>query len=298
LYDSNMPDPSTPTGRIRSYSLFGESSHLPDVLHCETIEARSALHDWELGPHRHARLHQVLLLQAGRGTAHLEGVHLALAPPALVNVPSGDVHGFSFEPGTQGYVATLADELLGEILRHDGDARRALGRSCVLVADEPTVQVMTQIAQEFGGRAPGRALVLRGMATTLLGRLARLMAPGDPVTASLSESHLLSRFEALVEAHYLEHWGVADYARALAVSPTHLSRVTRGSTGAPASRLIDERLVREARRNLAYTNLPVGAIADALGFADPAHFSRVFARVAGVAPRAFRQRLARPQRPA
>ena len=47
---------------IRSYSLFGESQHLPDVLHCETIAERSALHDWELAPHRHTRLHQVLLI--------------------------------------------------------------------------------------------------------------------------------------------------------------------------------------------------------------------------------------------
>ena len=43
---------------IRSYSLFGESQHLPDVLHCETIAERSALHDWELAPHRHTRLHR------------------------------------------------------------------------------------------------------------------------------------------------------------------------------------------------------------------------------------------------
>ncbi|MEQ1597626.1 MAG: hypothetical protein ABL985_21300 [Casimicrobium sp.] len=32
---------------IQTFSLFGESTHLPDVLHCETIAARSALHDWE-----------------------------------------------------------------------------------------------------------------------------------------------------------------------------------------------------------------------------------------------------------
>ena len=71
----------------------------------------------------------------------------------------------------------------------------------------------------------------------------------------MAESHLLQRFEALLEAHFRDHWTVADYAQALAVTPTHLSRVVRSALGVTASRLIDARVVREARRHLAYTHL-------------------------------------------
>jgi AraC family transcriptional activator of pobA len=69
--------------------------------------------------------------------------------------------------------------------------------------------------------------------------------------------------------------------------------VLRATTGRPVSRLIDDRVVREARRNLAYTNMSVTTIAYTLGFADPAYFSRVFTRSLGLSPRAFRVRLAR-----
>jgi AraC family transcriptional activator of pobA len=55
--------------------------------------------------------------------------------------------------------------------------------------------------------------------------------------------------------------------------------------------MIEARLMREARRNLAYTNLSITSIADALGFADPAYFSRVFSRDAGVSPKAFRMQI-------
>ena len=48
--------------------------------------------------------------------------------------------------------------------------------------------------------------------------------------------------------------------------------------------------MREARRQLAYTSLQVASIAYALGYADPAHFSRVFRRVEGLSPRATRGR--------
>ncbi|MBX3622950.1 MAG: helix-turn-helix domain-containing protein [Rhizobacter sp.] len=289
LYISNMkaPNPS-----IRTYSLFGESASLPDVMHCETIAARSALHGWELAPHRHARLHQVLLLQSGGGAANIEGQAVPLLPMSLVNVPPGNVHAFVFEPGTQGWVATLAHELLDQMLASATAERRALARCCVLAADEPVRAVMAQIAHEFESRAPARALVLRGLCAALLGLTARAVALHDPAKEELAGSDLLHRFEMLIEDHFLEHWTVTDYARALAVSATHLSRVARVATGEPASRLIEARVMREARRNLAYTSLPVTTIAYALGFGDPAYFSRAFSRAEGVSPRGFRERLA------
>lgn len=277
---------------IQSFSLFGESTHLPDVMHCETIADRSALHDWELSPHRHARLHQVLLVQCGSGTLSLDGAVSALAPGSVVNVPPGHVHAFRFEKGTTGWVATFADELLEEILVRVGDVRADLGRACVVQADASIHRVMEQIWQEFSGSSKARALVLRGLSGALLGWMARAMGADAAPVANLAESNLVQRFRGLIDEHFLAHWRVADYARALAVSPTHLSRLTRAATGNSAMRLIEARTIREARRQLAYTNLSITTIAYALGYADPAYFTRVFRRDAGVSPRDFRAQLA------
>ncbi|WP_313329399.1 helix-turn-helix domain-containing protein, partial [Stutzerimonas balearica] len=51
---------------------------------------------------------------------------------------------------------------------------------------------------------------------------------------------------------------------------------------------VNERLAREAQRQLAYTDLDVQQIARDLGFADAAYFSRFFRKQAGVTPSAFR----------
>jgi AraC family transcriptional activator of pobA len=87
---------------------------------------------------------------------------------------------------------------------------------------------------------------------------------------------LFERFELLLEQHYREHWNVSRYAATLSITPTHLSRITRSVTGHGASQLIIDRVVREGRRNLVYTNLPISTIAYALGFRDPTYFSRLF----------------------
>jgi AraC family transcriptional regulator, transcriptional activator of pobA len=289
LYNSNMRSARS-TSAIQVYNLFGESGDLPDVVHCETIPSRSVLHDWTLAVHRHARLHQVLLIESGGGQATLDGRGVPLRPMQVVNVPVGDVHGFAFTPGTQGWVLTLAAEILDEALLPSEGLRGVLSQCTVVRGTAAIRATMKQIFAEHAGRNFGRAHVLRALSAALIGLVARELA-GGRFGGSAADSDLFRRFEALLEQHHLKRWSVSDYARTLSVTPTHLNRVTRAATGDTASHLILNRMVREARRNLVYTNLPVSTIAYALGFDDPAYFSRVYAGATGLSPRAFRAQI-------
>jgi AraC family transcriptional regulator, transcriptional activator of pobA len=289
LYNSNMQ--TTPsTSSIKVYNLFGESGDLPDVVHCETIASRSVLHDWTLAVHRHARLHQVLLIERGGGEATLEGRIVPLKPMQIVNVPVGHVHGFRFVPDTQGWVLTIAAEILDEALLASEGLRSALSQSAVVRGTPQIRTTMKQIFAEHAARNFGRAHVLRALSAAVIGLVARELNGKSSGNGS-ADSDLFRRFEALLERHHLERWSVADYANALSVTPTHLNRITRAATGDTASHLILNRLIREARRNLVYTNLPVSTIAYALGFEDPAYFSRVYAAATGLSPRTFRAQL-------
>jgi AraC family transcriptional activator of pobA len=286
LYNSNMGTARSKS-TIQVYNLFGEFGDLPDVVHCETIASRSVLHDWTLTAHRHARLHQVLLIESGGGQATLDGRVFALRPMHMINVPVGVVHGFSFVPGTQGWVLTLAAEILDEALLASEGLRSVLSR-CTLVRGTSSIRAtIKQIFAEYAGRNFGRAHVLRALSAALIGLVARELAGGSSGNAS-ADSDLFRRLEALLEQHHLERWSVSDYAKALSITPTHLNRVTRAATGDTASHLILNRMIREARRNLVFTNLPVSTIAYSLGFDDPAYFSRVYSAATGLSPRAFR----------
>ena len=290
LYKSNMPrSPSKPA--ILSFNLFGEDRDLPDVVHCETIAARSVLHDWTFAPHRHSRLHQVLLIARGGGRGTMEGRDFRLKPMATINVPAGHVHGWEFKRGTQGWVVTIATEILDEVIAPSEGLSRVLSQAAVLRATPALRRLMQEIFTEYDGRNFARAHVLKALSAALLGLVARQLAAQTSHGTGSAGDRLVDRFEALIDEHYREHWAVTRYAAALKVTPTHLSRLTREAFGCPASHMIRDRLVREARRQLVYTNMPVSKVAYSLGFNDPAYFTRTFTVATGLSPSEFREKV-------
>jgi AraC family transcriptional regulator, transcriptional activator of pobA len=289
---------------IPNFALYGEAggTPFPDVLHCESIPARAGLHDWRIAPHRHHNLHQFFWIEPpadgsadgkGGGAAMLEGRRHRLAPAAAISLPPMSVHGFDFLPGTAGWVVTLPQATLERQLAETPAVRAALGAGALLRPEDSPAWIFEAIAREFAGGGFGRAQAL----TSLAGLLATWFARAQTRRAAGAEggqrpgADLLARFQAMVERDYRDHRPLADYARALGVTPTHLSRVARALTGRPASELVLERRLLEARRALAYTTMQVAEIAYMLGYGDPAYFARVFARATGESPSAFRARM-------
>ncbi len=162
LYNSNMGKIAS-NSAIKVYNLFGEHGNLPDVVHCETIPSRSSLHDWTLAVHRHERLHQVLLIESGGGRATLDGQTYALRPMHIVNVPVGNVHGFDFVPGTQGWVLTLSTEILDQVLLASEGLRGLLSHAAVVRGTSQIRATMKQIFTEYAAQGFARAHVLRGV---------------------------------------------------------------------------------------------------------------------------------------
>lgn len=101
-------------------------------------------------------------------------------------------------------------------------------------------------------------------------------------------AQLVAEFLRLAEAHCRDRWRLTDYARALHVSSGHLRATCVRATGVPPVRLIHECLIREAKRRLAGSSLPICAVALDLGFEDAAYFSRLFHAKCGMSPRQYR----------
>ena len=77
-----------------------------------------------------------------------------------------------------------------------------------------------------------------------------------------------------------------------AVTPARLNAACRARLGTTASGLLHDRVITEAKRWLIYTGMSVAEIGYALGFEDPAYFSRFFSKRTGQPPGRVRETLA------
>lgn len=286
-------------GPVERYRLYGEPvRHVePRFIHVEPIRERSGDHHWRIAPHAHRALHQLLLVSAGGGVMNCEASGFAITAPALIVIPAETVHGFEFEPETDGWVISIAQTALPNSAVGDGLVSTLFEQPRCIGPIEPESEHLIgesflSLSSELAWDGAARNLAIEGDVLKLLAAFARAAVANDTVAASLSDadSSLLTRFRALVEARFAEHLAISAYAKALGVSEDRLLAVCRKRFDAPPIQIIHQRLMVEAQRWLLYSSTPVGVIAEALGFRDAAYFSRFFTKRLGVSPRRFRER--------
>jgi AraC family transcriptional regulator, transcriptional activator of pobA len=289
-----------PQALIPRFFLYGEPPRDAEerFVHVETISDRSKVNDWRIQPHAHRDLHQLLVIFTGGGEMEAETQRLPFFAPSLLIVPAGVVHGFSFARDTEGYVVTLADTLLNELARDERSFRNLFAAAnCASLESDPGhfqefVDTLPKLRRELVWSAPASAAAATARLTTLLVSAVRALhqPAGSTSAASSARAALVARLREKIEIQLRGGWSVAQYARALNVTPAKLRAACLEVTNKTPARVLEERLVLEAKRNLTYTNMTVAQIAHYLGFADPAYFSRFFSKLAGESPAAFRKR--------
>jgi AraC-like DNA-binding protein len=102
---------------------------------------------------------------------------------------------------------------------------------------------------------------------------------------------LLEAVRKRVLANPRQALNVDALAEEYGMTRSHFSHVFRARTGLTPARFVVETRVREAARMLLHTRVPLKQIAEACGFANPDHFSRVFRRFQHLTPGAYRRSL-------
>lgn len=249
-------------------------------------------------PHRHD-YHEVLWVAAGDGHHLIDGGHVPVRPGTLTLIGRGQVHVFEHAAGVTGAAIRFGDDMLPV-----GDARRATpawllagrgGRVVQVPAGAvPRIEALIDALGDESARPPDRHSmdIERTLVATLLHWAERWYddtrteapAPDDAAV------QLHRRFAALLERDYARRHDAAHYADTLGVPPATLTRTLTATTGRSTKEHVTDRVMVEASRLLRFTDLSVGEVSHAVGYANPLYFSRAFTRHAGMPPTAFRSR--------
>lgn len=284
---------------IPDYGLYGESreASLDVGAHIETIEARSRGQNWNIRPHRHGNLYQLLIILDGLANVQCSDTSFEMRGSSALTLPIGTVHGFRFRPECRGFVVSISRDLLSELLSLPGaDSFRGLTEQATEMAFPDgkkgaaiIPQILALISQELGQLPAPSTPAVQHLLSLLMIQLQRSAAMDQHGEDENPRCRLFLDFRRLLEKHFLEEKRVERYAGALSISTSTLNRTCQAQAGASAKALINARVAAEARRRLRYTRQSLAEISDYLGYQDPAYFSRAFKKAQGQAPGAYRR---------
>ncbi|MEP7337163.1 MAG: AraC family transcriptional regulator [Acidobacteriota bacterium] len=143
--------------------------------------------------------------------------------------------------------------------------------------------LMMRLYREFSVEEDGCELAMEGLLLELLAALAR-----HPGPVERQKPLWLRRVETRLRDEFTGTLTMSELAAEAGVHPVHLAAVFRRFHRTTVSEFTQQLRVRAACEMLRQAETTQAEIALQLGFADQSHFSRIFRRLAGMTPNAWR----------
>jgi AraC family transcriptional regulator len=129
----------------------------------------------------------------------------------------------------------------------------------------------------------------RALAVQLVCKHSTAMLSPPRIVQGLPKARL-DTVDAFIEANLGKRITLAEMARAASLSPIHFARQFKKATGlSPHQYLLGARV--ETAKRLLRTDLSIAEVAFRCGFSHQEHLTRVFGRLVGVTPAAYRREL-------
>jgi len=175
-------------------------------------------------------------------------------------------------------------------LRKPGDLRGEPGRTVQTTGALRLIAYLTDLVEVTHAKSAARKPAATGLLLAFLARFRDIMDGNAPSPRS-KESYKVLQCRHYVQKNLADpKLNVQFLAGCLQCSSDYLSHLFRCEAGVPLIGFIQQQRVSQARGLLDSTSMSVKEVGRAVGYEDPGYFIRVFKRIAGQTPRAYRAR--------
>ena len=239
-------------------------------------------------PHRDS--HYLLIVSTeGYSKMMLDFEMLEMKAPCMLLIQPGQVHqamdighprGWSI-----GFDPSLINQKFEQVLK-DGfkDAQTPVLHQRVARLAELMYEVQTGARDNYTAKSVHT--LLEALLSLIAGALSSIES--DARNKDSRGCMIERAFSQLLGQHYKQWKKPSQYAESLSISVAHLNDTVKGRTGSSVSDHIQQQSILEAKRLLFFTDLSVKEVGYEMGYDDPAYFSKLFKKVTGMGPGAFR----------
>ncbi len=258
----------------------------------------------EMPTFRHG-FYQVALLESGGGKVSSDGEEFDLENFSLFFTQPGQIIQWQVPQDWRGYYVSVAEPFYTMAL----DQFKTLTAFPFFQRFVPAFQLKKSEAElllktfqaanaEYQRPAKHSEVLLKSYLATILSLCIRHYdREVEEVTAKSAQMSLEDRFKRSLREYsqavgaglVTDHKSVSDFAAELAVSASHLSEAVKKATGQSPIDHINQVLVEEAQKLLRTTDMAIKEVGYYLGFNSPSYFNRLFKKLAGTSPAAYRK---------
>ncbi|MBV9386843.1 MAG: helix-turn-helix transcriptional regulator [Chroococcidiopsidaceae cyanobacterium CP_BM_ER_R8_30] len=298
-----MPKTACVVTPLSTLSLLDRSPASPQVW----VSRYTSLHTRPSRPHTHT-FFELLFVEAGEGWHSMGERQVWAQAGDLFVIAPGEIHDPSgLDRASRWIVAFAVDALslgqtelnlfLPQQLRSFLHSPQVKSRHLHIPLEELPrwLLQLQQLQRELGNKHLGFTEAARALLILLLIDVARLSQIEQTLEPELllpkcsaQSRPLLTQVFRFIEANYCQPIGLSEVAKAVNFSPAYLTDLVRRETGRTVLEWIVERRMTLARRLLLETDESVNQIVQTVGYLDPGHFIRLFRRLHGTTPQAWR----------
>lgn len=258
----------------------------PKLLYIDTTTASNYVHCM----HKHDRILEILLVQAGTGLYCVENEQFAIESGDIVICNANSVHD-QIPDSTHPYI-TFCIGMTDLYLP-------GLSPNCLIAPHAHTffhqpaqfgeITALTHLIQpHIPGSNDVDAALCSQYALCLLTLLFQMIAD-EPQKTFQKEEPLLCQIKAYIDEHYSEDISLAQISAHFYISPYYLSHLFKRHFSYSVMQYVIRRRIGEAQSLLMRTRISVTDIAQRTGFSDASHFSKLFMKYVGMSPLEYRR---------
>jgi AraC family transcriptional activator of pobA len=237
--------------------------------------------------------HLFILQQKGTTYIEIDFQKHKIKAPALIYIHPNQVHRLiKFENATVGTWMITSENLHQEYIRLLEDLTPVKFLS---LKKEPLsiISEMLSLCINFSERKDEKLYytILKESCNTLVALVISQYLSLSKSTDQISRFTVITKaFKLSLEQNYIEIKSPAEYAKNLNISTAYLNECVKTTTGHPVSYHIQQRVILESQRLLYHSDKSIKEIASELGYDDYSYFTRLFTKVTGMTPLAFRNK--------
>lgn len=237
--------------------------------------------------------HLFLIQQKGTTTIEIDFREYTLKPSTVVYIHPSQVHRVgTFKNSTFSSLA-INNENLGpgylELLEGITPVKPLVLKKEVFSIVSETVSLCIKFSERKNEKL--YHAILKDGCNTLVGYIAsQYLAQSKPADKFSRFEVVTKNFKATLEQNFATVKSPMAYAGLLNISTPYLNECVKNTTGHSVSYHIQQRVILEAERLLYHSDKSIKEIATELGYDDHSYFTRLFSKVAGLSPQAFRNK--------